>query len=64
MFPLILIIVGLALASVAIFKSGKDVEMSPFIYPRTNDLWYNSKSAYIKDETKISEFMTKFFAVG
>lgn len=45
MFPVTLIILGLWLATLALFKDGVPRTMSPeFLYPPTNTLYYNYES--------------------
>lgn len=41
-FPVLLIICGLALATIAIFKNGEARLMSPFILPGPDPMFYNS----------------------
>jgi len=62
-FPLVLIVCGLALASVSIFKDGKNLIMSPALFPKGNDIWYNSESAFISDGDDIKTFMETHFAL-
>lgn len=49
-FPILLIIVGLALSTISFFKEGPPREMSPFIYTDTLDMVYNENSALINDK--------------
>lgn len=50
-FPIILILAGLALATISIFKDGVPREMSPYIYPEESlQLFYNQDSAFIDDD--------------
>lgn len=54
-FPIILILVGLALATISIFKDGTPRELSPYIFPESSlQLLYNQNSALITD-TKTTE---------
>jgi len=45
-FPILLVIIGLALATVAIFKEGAPRVMSPFIYPTPIELMYNADAKH------------------
>jgi hypothetical protein len=51
LFPILLIIIGLALATIAIFKNGVSRDMSPSIYNQgvanSMPLLYNSQSAHL-----------------
>lgn len=52
LFPIFLIIVGLSLATIAIFKDGVKREMAPSLYeqgPGGLHLMYNSKSASLSE---------------
>ena len=40
-FPILLIIVGLALATISFFKKGAPRDMTPFLYPSPMKLYYN-----------------------
>ena len=52
-FPIILILAGLALATIKIFKDGVPREMSPYIYPEESlQQFYNLNSAFIEDDEK------------
>ena len=58
-FPLILILGGLALATVQVIKDGKTVGLSPFIYPNigngdTIGLYYNAQSQFISESSNIT----------
>jgi len=51
-FPIILILAGLALATISIFKNGVPREMSPYIYPvESLQQLYNQNSAFIEDDS-------------
>lgn len=56
-FPILLIIVGLALSTISFFKDGVPREMSPFIFPTDKlDLVYNTNSGLInKDLNNLAE---------
>jgi len=43
-FPVILIITGLALSTVSIFKNGEARTMNPNIYPQPNNVYSNANS--------------------
>jgi len=54
LFPILLIIVGLALATISLFKDGTPRIMNPSLYEQTEmNLMYNSGSKFIKDEKVI-----------
>ena len=63
-FPIILIMAGLALSTIAFFTNGVGREMSPSIYSDNfdMDMIYNSNSALIttelKNQPEIKDFMT------
>jgi len=59
-FPIMLIMVGFALATVSFFKDGPSRLMTPFIYPTPINLYYNSNSSLIPEAnfTDIQNFMT------
>ena len=48
-FPVLLIIVGLALATISFIKDGPAREMTPFIYPSPLQMYYNKNSALITE---------------
>lgn len=50
LFPVFLIIVGLALSTISFFKEGAPRIMSPFIYTDSIDLVRNQNSAYLNTE--------------
>lgn len=54
--PIILIVFGLMLATIAIFEPGSARTMTPYQYP-TNSIYYNGNSTHIQDETVIKDFM-------
>lgn len=57
-FPIILILAGLALATISIFKNGVPREMSPYIYPvESLQQLYNQNSAFIEDDSIIKTIM-------
>jgi hypothetical protein len=57
-FPIILILAGLALATISIFKDGVPREMSPYIYPEESlQQFYNLNSALIDDDGTIEKIM-------
>jgi len=60
-FPVILIVVGLALATITFIKDGPSRVMTPFLYPVPLQMVYNKNSALITDETIITDFMNDAF---
>jgi hypothetical protein len=61
-FPILLIIVGLALATISFFKQGAPRLMTPFLYPSPMDIYYNKESATITEESNIiNEFMNTYW---
>lgn len=48
-FPILLIIVGLALATISFFKQGAAREMTPFLYPSPMKMYYNKNSTTLPD---------------
>lgn len=54
---MILILAGLALATITFIKDGPSRDMTPFIYPTPLQMVYNKNSALITDETTITDFM-------
>mmetsp|Transcript_30475 Transcript_30475/g.46693 ORF Transcript_30475/g.46693 Transcript_30475/m.46693 type:complete len:328 (+) Transcript_30475:2074-3057(+) len=61
-FPIILIIAGLALSTIAVIKDGVNREMSPFIFPpNTGDQYgvlYNKNSKFMTKESDVSDFFS------
>ena len=55
-FPVVLIIAGLALSTVAFFKDGVGREMTPFIFPTPLKFYYNDASQVISTEADIQSF--------
>jgi len=59
-FPILLVVIGLALSTVTVFKPGADRLMSPFIFhddpPVPHNLFYNQAS-YFLEEDAIKNFM-------
>lgn len=55
-FPVILIIAGLALSTVAFFKDGQGREMTPFIFPSPLKFYYNEESQMLNTDTEIVKF--------
>ena len=65
-FPIILIIAGLALSTVAVIKDGVQREMSPFIFPpdKGSDqygIYFNGASNFISKPEDIQSFMEDSF---
>ena len=59
-FPVLLILVGLALSTISFIKDGPSRDMTPFIYPSPLKMYYNKNSAIIKDPLQfqqITDFM-------
>jgi hypothetical protein len=48
-FPILLIVAGLALSTVAVIKNGQSREMSPAIYPAPVTMYNNLDSAYLNN---------------
>ena len=46
-FPIFLILVGFALATVSFFKNGPSRQMTPFLYPSPLQMFYNANSSLI-----------------
>lgn len=60
-FPIMLILVGLALATISIFKDGVPRDMSPYIYPvESLQQFYNQNSAFVTDGTTIKNIMNNW----
>jgi len=62
-FPIILIIVGLALSTIKTFKDGQARTMSPNIYPQPNSGYSNENSLYL-ESSDISDFMSNYLYVN
>ena len=58
-FPILLIIVGLALATISFFKTGAPREMTPFLYPSPMQIYYNAESTSLTSASG-SEDITSF----
>ena len=58
-FPILLIIAGLALSTISVIKNGVSKPMSPAIYPAPVTIYNNMDSLYIdsEKETFISDFI-------
>jgi len=46
-FPVLLIIVGLALSTISFIKNSPPREMTPFVYSNSLDFFYNTNSGII-----------------
>jgi hypothetical protein len=58
-FPVLLIIIGLALSTISFIKPGPSRLMTPFLYPAPLQMYYNKNSAGITAASgDIDTFMT------
>jgi len=57
-FPVLLILVGLALSTISFIKNGVSRDMSPFIYPGPFNFFYNGNSALVASTPELTTFFT------